>query len=569
MRNSARWDGQEEEASRPPLSLVDGTATIESRYQELSLLHEISQAVLGTTDLPLLADQFVAGAMRVGAYDLGLLRFARGDGSFEVVAHRGFSDPANVPPTETNPNMNFHVLPEARTALVEDVAADPRFPRMQREGIASLVLVPIFASDEALGFFLMGKRTRHCFAPDEIKLLEAIGDQAGIALQKARLYAETAQALAELKRAETARSQVIAIFETTPDLIFTMDVVSNEVYLNQAGRKLLGFGPDEVLTLEQITAHEPAWVKELMQREGVPTAEREGVWSGEVAYINAQGQEVPVDTVLIAHPGEDGATAFFSAVCRDISERKQIEQRLLRAERLETAVRIAGQVAHNFNNLLAPLMGFPELMKMQLPPGHRAIEYCDMMIEATEQMAQINEDLLAFGRRSHVEQQRVDLNALIEHSLWQAAPLPQTLKIDLRLQADLADVCGSPAQLGRLVMNLLRNAREAVEDDGRVTIQTSMVYLDRIAALGVHLPAADYVLLQVSDTGVGIDPEVRGHIFDAFFSTKTADKRRGAGLGLSVVQAVVDDHEGYLDVASEPGSGSTFSVYLQVAPRQP
>src|SRR5437762_72895 len=116
MHNIVRSDGADDDVCELPDGLADGARSIESRYRELSLLHEISQAVLRTTDLQALADQLVAGAMGVGPYDLGLLRFARGDGSFEVVSHWGFLDRANVPPTETNPNMNFHVLPEARTS---------------------------------------------------------------------------------------------------------------------------------------------------------------------------------------------------------------------------------------------------------------------------------------------------------------------------------------------------------------------------------------------------------------------------------------------------------------------
>src|SRR4051812_22890332 len=131
MHNIVPWDQTDNVICERQEGLADGAGTIESRYQELALLHEISQAVLGTTDLSALADQFVAGAMRVGAYDIGLLRLARNDGAFEVAAHRGYRDAANIPPTETDPQQKFHV-PTDRTSVVEDISLNVHFPRMER-----------------------------------------------------------------------------------------------------------------------------------------------------------------------------------------------------------------------------------------------------------------------------------------------------------------------------------------------------------------------------------------------------------------------------------------------------
>ena len=128
---------------------------------------------------------------------------------------------------------------------------------------------------------------------------------------------------AELQRAEIGRSRLVAIFEATTDLVLTFDVSSRETYLNLAGRRMLGFGDQELIEIDRVAARQPAWVKELIQTEALPTVERDGVWTGEAAYLDAQGREVAIDTVLMAHRGSDGTIASYSAVCRDISERKQ------------------------------------------------------------------------------------------------------------------------------------------------------------------------------------------------------------------------------------------------------
>jgi signal transduction histidine kinase/CheY-like chemotaxis protein len=248
------------------------------------------------------------------------------------------------------------------------------------------------------------------------------------------------------------------------------------------------------------------------------------------------------------------------------AEREARETELLRAQRLETAGRIAGQVAHDFNNLLAPLVGYPELIKMRLPPDHPVAPLCDALLRAAEQLATINQDLLALGRRGHVNREPADLNQLVRLA-WSASlatPAPETLRIELDLADDLLPVSGSSAQLERVVLNLITNAREAMADAGVLRISTGNVYLDSPVSGYSRVGIGEYARVEVSDTGSGIPDEIRDKIFDAFFTTKK-QARRGAGLGLSVVQAVVDDHKGFVDVKSEVGASTTFTLYLPIS----
>ncbi len=288
----------------------------------------------------------------------------------------------------------------------------------------------------------------------------------------------------------------------------------------------------------------------------------------EKRFVRKDGEIVWAAVTVSLFPGGEGNQRFAVGMVEDITRRKEMEGQLLRAQRLETAGRVAGQVAHDFNNLLGPVTAYPTLMKLELPAGHPALEYCDMMQEAAERMAQINENLMALGRRGVLDEQPVDLNHLAGEVVRQLARLPKRLVVDLNLAPDLPTVGGSPAQLSRVITNLVTNAREAMEDMGVLSIATRNVYLDNPVIGYSQVEVGEYVRLDVSDTGCGIPHEIRDKIFDAFFTTKRNHGQRGGGLGLSIVQSVVQDHRGGIDLSSELGVGTTFSIFLPVG-RQP
>ncbi len=277
---------------------------------------------------------------------------------------------------------------------------------------------------------------------------------------------------------------------------------------------------------------------------------------GSRGIVNAQG-EVTFDAA-------GKAIRMFGTV-QDVTERKHTEEQLLRAQRLDLAGRIAGQVAHDFNNLLSPLVAYPELLKLELPEDHPGVKLCDSMIRAARQIADINDDLLALSRRGQFKQEPTELGPLVYQAVGQLSPLPATLALVIDLAADLLPVNGSGAQLLRVIHNLISNAREAMRDVGTLRLKGETVYVDTpVHGLDV-IAVGEYVRLQVADSGSGIPLEVRESIFEPFFTTKRADRRRGSGLGLSVVQSIVHDHNGYLDLETAAGIGTTFSVYLPVS----
>ncbi len=376
-----------------------------------------------------------------------------------------------------------------------------------------------------------------------------------------------ARNFADRKRVERELLQSVSaletVFQALPDLYFRMDS-EGKILDYKAGRvsdlyappqQFLGRAMQEVLPRDVGAQFEEAVME--MRATRCPVAMEYSLpMPGGVQHYEARLMPLLESEVV--------------AIVRNTTERKRLEGQLLRAQRLEAAGRIAGQVAHDFNNLLGPLVAYPELIKMQLSEAHPARQYCDAMLEAAERMADINEDMMALGRRGHFDQETVDLNVLAKQAVDQMSTSPRNLTVEMDLASGLPPVNGSPAQLMRVISNLLSNARDAMHDLGLLTVRTESVYVDRPVGSYNRIEAGEYVKLSVSDTGSGIAPEIRDKIFDAFFTTKSRANRRGGGLGLSIVQAIVDDHRGYVDLESEVGIGTTFSVYLPaVGPEGP
>ena len=285
----------------------------------------------------------------------------------------------------------------------------------------------------------------------------------------------------------------------------------------------------------------------------------------EFEMIRRDGTKLIVAFVGRVSYDEQGRFRQAHCILNDVTEQKRLEEQLLRASRLEMAGRIAGQVAHDLNNLLAPLVAYPELMRMQLPQEHPFQEYCETMLRSGQQISTISTNLLALGRRGHFSQETLDLNRLVHQVIDQMTDRPDSLAVIPELADDLLPVVGSAAQLVRVIVNLVANAREAMRDDGSLTLRTANVYLDRPFGRLNRVAVGEYVRLDVADSGPGIRPEVLSRMFEPFFSSKRADEQRGSGLGLSIVEAVVNDHRGYVDVETRIGEGATFSLFFPAA----
>lgn len=373
------------------------------------------------------------------------------------------------------------------------------------------------------------------------------------------------------KKAESAlresEERFRSLIEGAPEAVF---VQSEGVfsYVNQAMVKLMRAARAEELLgqpfIERIVPEYRDVVRERIQvqREtgvAAPLMEQE--------YICLDGTSIPVETsaVTIRFQGQDGHLVFVRDITerRDAErERKNLEVQLQQAQKMESVGRLAGGVAHDFNNLLMGIMGYTELCLSVLGSDNPACPYLNEIMDAAERSAGITRQLLAFARKQAITPVLIDLNEHVNATLKLLRQLiGEEVELDWRPLAQDARVKMDPSQVDQILANLAVNARDAIAGVGKLTVETANVIFDA-AYCAEHEGAAPgaYVVLAVSDSGCGMDRETAAHIFEPFFTTKPTGK--GTGLGLATIYGIVKQNEGYVNVLSEPGKGTTFRLYF-------
>jgi two-component system cell cycle sensor histidine kinase/response regulator CckA len=239
---------------------------------------------------------------------------------------------------------------------------------------------------------------------------------------------------------------------------------------------------------------------------------------------------------------------------------------LARTERLEMAGLVAGQIAHDFNNLLTPLLAYPDLIRNEVKQNAVVNEYFSIIEKTATEMQHLTLKLLTLARRNRVSRAVFDISDVIGEVVQALqAGLPQGIAVKCDLVVTPCNIAGSRSQIHAALENLCQNALDAMGTSGSLFIKSENVYLDTPFGEYQTVTRGAYVKISVRDTGAGIPEDIREKIFDPFFTTKRATKRRGSGLGLSIVHGIIKDHLGYVDFESTLGKGSTFFMYLPVA----
>ena len=372
--------------------------------------------------------------------------------------------------------------------------------------------------------------------------------------------------ITERKQAEEALRESEEKFRSITERIYDVIIAARLdgviSYVSPSVRRILGYMPEELVGRNMMEFVPEAEIPRAIETFQLSAA-GEDVEGHHSEFLKKDGSYAVVE--LNARPiYKDGKVTGAQAVIRDITETRRLQELESRAERLEMAGTVAGQVAHDFNNLLAPLMAYPEFIREELPRNHPTLKYLDQIEKASQKIADINQDLLAMGRRGHYNQEVLNLNTVIQHALTELEPHPQTLACEIDLSDDLMDILGGGAQIHRMVSNLLHNARDAMQDIGQITVKTENYYVDDVSVAYGKVPKGEYVKLTISDTGCGIPDDIVQKIFDPFFTSKTTDKKRGSGLGMSVVDAVIKDHNGHIDLSTTVGEGTSFYIYFPI-----
>src|SRR5262249_3547746 len=269
--------------------------------------------------------------------------------------------------------------------------------------------------------------------------------------------------------------------------------------------------------------------------------------------------DMEIGSQLRTRPGEPPRV---EGIARDVTDRKRLEEQLRQSQKMEAVGRLAGGIAHDFNNLLTAVNGFSELLLAELPAEAPGRAYAEEIRKAGERAALLTRQLLAFGRRQMLQPKVLDVNAVVaevEHLLRRV--IGEDVRLDVQPGKDLGKVLADPGQLGQVLMNLAVNARDAMPTGGRLTITTRNV--DRCeceTCPDESVASCPHALLEVRDTGCGMEEEIRARLFEPFFTTKEVGK--GTGLGLATVYGIVKQSGGHITVESRLGAGTVFRVYL-------
>ncbi|MEW6323337.1 MAG: ATP-binding protein [Acidobacteriota bacterium] len=345
------------------------------------------------------------------------------------------------------------------------------------------------------------------------------------------------------------------IFERSSDLILVHDRRGRIATVNRAAEQASGY------TREELRPLDPEWIVSSTYLHEVRHLIEQGPEAPPRSFraelITRRSQKVPIE-VHARVVASDGQVTGVTAVARNLSERDQLDAQLRQAQKMEAVGRLATGIAHDFNNLITVLLSYSDELIEKIPPESDLYHPAQEIQQAAERASALTEQLLSFSRRQIVVPQTVDLNAAVAnmHDLLKRL-LGADITLDVNLEPGLGLVRVDQAQVGQVMMNLAVNARDAMPHGGTLTIETANVEMGEDAIDAIPGP---HVLLRVSDTGVGMPPEVRRRLFEPFFTTKEAG--RGTGLGMSMVQAIVRQSGGHITVESEPGHGTTFRLYF-------
>ncbi len=368
---------------------------------------------------------------------------------------------------------------------------------------------------------------------------------------------ETFIDITERKKAEETFRKA---FDANPEPMTISSIAEGRyIDVNEAFLRVTGYAREEVIGHTSLEIN--FWEKPETRTELVNTLRTAGsVRNLEIKYRTKSGeQRVALDSSEII---EVGGQKCMISILRDMTEQKSLEKQLRQAQKMEAVGQLTGGIAHDFNNMLGVIIGYSEVVTERLSGNEPLQKKCEQITKAAQSAASLTRQLLAFSRQQVLEPKFLDLNSIVRNM---EKMLRRLIGEDITFSTGLGPTLGSikadQGQIEQVIINLVVNARDAMPDGGKVRIETSAVELSGEYSKK-HLPQlpGSYVLLTVSDTGVGMDSETQARIFEPFFTTKEVGK--GTGLGLSTVYGVVRQFDGHIWVYSEPGQGTTFKIYL-------
>ncbi len=473
---------------------------------------------------------------------------------------------------------------QSELVVISDASMDERFfngPIVTHAGIRFYASAPLLTKEGyAVGTLcVMDRLPRELLAPHKDALLTLArlvsaqlearrSARASAPDDKSSLIEGTVVDILEHKRTDEAlrdsQERLLGIISSAMDGIITVDDNQRIIVFNRAAEQIFRCPSKEAIG-QTIDRFIPQRFREA-HREHIENFGQTGVSSrsmyspGTLMGVRADGEEFPVEATI--SQVKTASETLYSVILRDVSARKRSEDELRQAQKMEAVGHLAGGIAHEFNNYLGIIMGYSDLMEEEQVENESLRLGLTEIKGATQKAASLTRQLLAFSRKQIIEPTVLDLNA----SVWEAHKLlrrliPANIDVIPVLHPELGKVKADPAQIQQILINLVVNARDAMPQGGKITIETAGVVLDEeFSTRYFDVLPGDYIMISVGDNGDGIDADTLHHIFEPFFTTKKAGK--GTGLGLSTTYGIVKQSGGHITVSSVRGRGTTFRVYF-------
>jgi PAS domain S-box-containing protein len=544
---------------------------------KMGTLLDISQRLALERDpVRLLEDYCHEARTLIGAHwaAVGML-----DGAGQSLCHFSTSglDPATTAGLRPPPALQGFLaalLHERSVRRLDGIGGDPQalgWPR-HYPPVHTFLGTAIFSPSRVYGYLcFVDKGGTETFSADDERIATALAAQLAVAYENAQQYAEIQHYVSELRQEIVERQRTEEALQHAKERYRSMvDNAVHGIYRCTAAGAFLDVNPALVAILGYPSAEALMKIDMATDLYCDPKAHQHvnaqlrqaGEWEGvEVEWKRLDGTPITVRLSGRVVQNEQSAE-IFEVIAEDATERQVIEAQLRQAQKLESIGRLAGGVAHNFNNLMMATIGYADLLLMDLAPGSPLRPKVEVIKKVGERAATLTHQLLAFGRKQMLQPTLLNLNTVIAERLQMLRRLigEDTVLLPV-LSPALQQVHADAEQLRQVMVHLAINARDAMPQGGQLTIETANVYLDADEARPhVSVRPGPYVLLTVSDTGAGMDAVTLAHIFEPFFTTKP--QKQGKGLGLSTVYGIVEQSGGHIRVFSMPGQGTTFNIYL-------
>jgi len=526
---------------------------LDTQRQELLALNTISEAVNRAIEINYLLQNVLQEILRALDVDYGWI-YRVVDNRVVLSAQRG-AEELETPLLVAGADVSSEQYSWIREPRIQKRAkkgvegSNDRWPHRDIETWAS---VPIMMKDQFFGTIVVASKNREAFSDKQLELITSFSNQIGVAIENATLF----------ERLRKSEERYIDLFEHAPDMYHIVNRDGIIVSCNQTEADRLGYRKEELVS-QPVTKLYPALyhveARSLLAEIFANNREIKGL---EEQMVHSKGEliDVSVSTSLIYD--ELRKPILMRVVARDITEKKKMEAKIFHAQRIDSIGNLAGGVAHDFNNILTSILGSTTIMKRKMKKNDPWFRFVDIIETAAKRGASFTRQLLTFARKSNVQFRPVILNDIIEETLHLFEhSTDKTISVKKLLTNEVCLVNGDDGQVQQSLLNLLINARDAMPDGGVISVQSEKINFDtRTTSTIGESRTGEYVAISVTDHGIGMEREIQQRIFEPFFTTK--DQGKGTGLGLAVVYGVVNSHNGFITVQSEPGIGSQFTMYF-------